>query len=319
MLIVCPNCATSYQVDPSSLSGAGRSVRCLRCRKVWFASNPGALTDIAHAHREDVNIYTASNSVAGLAEPPVPTLQTPQQPPIAALPPEMPVVAELPGEAAGWDDRGPAPRPDLHAEPPPSPTAAIEPAPAHAPGESNSVPPLSVAPPLPENVEAVAARRIRRRPPARRKSGWPVPGLSTTILLLLAINAGLIAFRADIARLLPQTASLYAAIGLPVNLRGLVFTEIATRKDAQDGVQMLVVEGVIKSNSRRASEVPRIRFSVRNTRGQEIYTWTALPSRNVLAPGATLAFRSRLASPPPESHEVLVRFFNRRDLVAGIQ
>jgi hypothetical protein len=32
-----------------------------------------------------------------------------------------------------------------------------------------------------------------------------------------------------------------------------------------------------------------------------------------------LPFRSRLASPPPETHAVLVRFFNKRDLVAGIQ
>ncbi len=65
--------------------------------------------------------------------------------------------------------------------------------------------------------------------------------------------------------------------------------------------------------------MPRIRFSVRNAAGQEIYSWTALPARNALAAGATMPFRSRLASPPPESHEVLVRFFNRRDLVAGIQ
>ena len=57
-----------------------------------------------------------------------------------------------------------------------------------------------------------------------------------------------IAWRADIVRFLPQTASLYAAIGLPVNLRGLVFTDIVTRKETQDGVPMLVVEGVIKSN-----------------------------------------------------------------------
>jgi hypothetical protein len=169
-----------------------------------------------------------------------------------------------------------------------------------------------------EDVETAAARRIRR-PPQRRRSRWTVPGVSTTILLLLAVNAGLIGFRADIVRWLPQTASLYAAVGLPVNLRGLAFTEIVTRRDTQDGVQMLLVEGVITSNSRRTTEVPRIRFAVRNARGQEIYTWTALPTRNVIAPGATMPFRSRLASPPPEAHEVLVRFFNRRDLVAGLQ
>lgn len=319
MLIVCPNCATSYQVDPSSLGGTGRSVRCVRCRKVWFASSPGALTDLARAHREDLNIYMAANSVAGLAQLSVPPSEvSPAESPIPSPAPELPLAAAaepFPVEAAMRDDRGPAPLPQ--AEEPPSFPSAIEKAPPPLSVVADPAPPEPIAA-MPENVEVVAARRIRR-PPPRRKPRWPVPGLSTTILLLLAINAGLIGFRADIARLLPQTASLYAAIGLPVNLRGLVFSEIATRKDTQDGVPVLVVEGVIKSNSRRTAEVPRIRFSVRNAAGLEVYSWTALPSRNVLAPGATLPFRSRLASPPPESHEVLVRFFNRRDLVAGLQ
>src|SRR5215470_20287312 len=38
MLIHCPTCATSYEVKPSSLGAVGRSVRCVRCRTVWFAS-----------------------------------------------------------------------------------------------------------------------------------------------------------------------------------------------------------------------------------------------------------------------------------------
>jgi hypothetical protein len=80
-----------------------------------------------------------------------------------------------------------------------------------------------------------------------------------------------------------------------------------------------VVEGNIASASTRAVEVPRLRFSVRNRSGQEVYAWTALPTRTVLAPGETLPFRSRLASPPPDARDVLVRFFNRRDLVAGLK
>jgi len=146
-----------------------------------------------------------------------------------------------------------------------------------------------------------------------------MPGWGTAVLLLITINIGLIAWRVDIVRLLPQTASIYAAIGLDVNLRGLAFTELVTRKETQDGVQMLLIEGVIKSNSRYPTDVPRLRFAVRNAKGQEIYTWTAVPARNQIAPGATMPFRTRLASPPPDSQAVLVRFFNRRDLVAGVQ
>jgi len=120
-----------------------------------------------------------------------------------------------------------------------------------------------------------------------------------------------------VVRLVPQTASLYAALGLPVNLRGLTFGNVTTAIETQDGVQVLVIEGTIASASTRAVEVPRLRFSVRNHRGQEVYAWTALPSRGALSPGETLPFRSRLASPPPDMREVLVRFFNRRDLVAS--
>ncbi len=53
MLIVCPNCATSYRVEPSSLGAAGRSVRCVRCRTIWFAREPGALAAVTRDFRVD--------------------------------------------------------------------------------------------------------------------------------------------------------------------------------------------------------------------------------------------------------------------------
>lgn len=36
MPIVCPHCATAYNLDAEKL-GAGRSVRCARCKEVWMA------------------------------------------------------------------------------------------------------------------------------------------------------------------------------------------------------------------------------------------------------------------------------------------
>src|SRR5579862_5338386 len=38
MLIVCPTCATSYDVELASLQPNGRQVRCVRCRTVWRAA-----------------------------------------------------------------------------------------------------------------------------------------------------------------------------------------------------------------------------------------------------------------------------------------
>ncbi len=220
--------------------------------------------------------------------------------------PQAPTAESSPHLAAGWPDQDPLPA--AH-EP-----ITISDAPMLAPMAQDATLPADAT--LGEDIETFAARRASR---ASRRSRWPLPGLPIAILALIALNAALIAWRADVVRVAPQTASLYAAIGLPVNLRGLSFADVATATETHDGVQVLVVEGTIASASARVVEVPRLRFSVRNPGGQEVYTWTALPARSLLAPGETLAFRSRLASPPPDARDVLVRFFNRRDIVAGIQ
>jgi predicted Zn finger-like uncharacterized protein len=307
MLIVCPSCATSYQVETSSLGATGRSVRCVRCRKVWFASNTEAMAAIAASHREDMAALTGAGATGGWAD---------GEPPGGAPAPDD--GPDRPAEdALDRDDRGPAPPPEpVDYQVPPQPVAA-EDAPPLVPSDPEAAPEAAVEPVV-ENIESVAARRIRRPPPRPKSVRW-LPGWGTAILALIAINIGLIAWRAEIVRHMPQMAALYATIGLDVNLRGLVFTDVVTRKETQDGVPMLVVEGVIKSASKRQVDVPRLRFAIRNAQGNEVYSWTALPTRNVIAPGATMPFRTRLASPPPDASAVLVRFFNRRDMLAGVQ
>ena len=346
MLIVCPNCATSYQVDSASLGSTGRSVRCVRCRNVWFARDPSALPAIADAHRSDMQTLAASIAAVArgevdpqMAVPNGPLEETPapahspsedgRERPYAIEAEASTTDTEMPAGAFGPVDAGTEP---VAGEPDPwsSDPIAVADAPGLAPMEQGAALPAdpaldqsvgrhigqSQAPggTLGEDIET-AARRSRRK----RGSHWMLPGLPVAILALLALNAALIHWRANVVRMAPQTASLYAAIGLPVNLRGLAFNDVTTTIESHDGVQVLVVEGKIASASQRPVEVPRLRFSVRNRSGQEVYAWTALPGRNGLAPGETLTFRSRLASPPPDAREVLVRFFNRRDLVAGVQ
>ena len=59
--------------------------------------------------------------------------------------------------------------------------------------------------------------------------------------------------------------------------------------------------------------------ALRNAAGAEVYAWTAQPSQPVLPAFETMPFRSRLASPPAEGHDIQVRFFTRRDAVAGLR
>ena len=315
MLIVCPNCATSYRVDTSSLGAGGRSVRCVRCRNVWFVSDPTALAAIAQAHREEVSSLALSESSGALAAASVP----PAEDEIVAV--DAPDALSPAAEPEGFEATAPATEPAVAAEWP-EPDALPQAQEPIAIADASALAPIQSSAPLPadplpgEDIESFAARLAPR---GKRRRRWSLPVLPIAILALIALDAALIAWRADVVRVAPQTASLYAALGLPVNLRGLSFNDVATATETHDGVLVLVVEGTIASASTRVVEVPRLRFSVRNAAGQEIYAWTALPTRSILPPGETLAFRSRLASPPPDARHVLVRFFNRHDLVAGAQ
>ncbi|HEY1363471.1 MAG TPA: zinc-ribbon domain-containing protein [Xanthobacteraceae bacterium] len=321
MLIVCANCSTSYQVDASLLGAAGRSVRCVRCRRMWFAHDPAELAAIAQAHRRDVSALTGGLATADPgASVAIFAIEDSQASPAAGDPGgigDLPLHPPLPVEPAG--DRGEKEMPSAEAapsgalpEPQPQEAIAMVAAPALAPLQPSVR--LSASLPAAEDIETVAARRGPGAGP-----WWSLPALPLILLALLALDTALVAWRTEVVRAAPQTAPLYAAIGLPVNLRGLSFLDVRTGSDSSDGIPVLVVDGTIASASRQAVGVPRLRFSVRNAGGQEVYVWTALPDRSNLAPGERLDFHSRLVSPPPDSRDVLVRFLDRRDIVAGAQ
>ena len=118
-------------------------------------------------------------------------------------------------------------------------------------------------------------------------------------------------------RLQPQTASFYKLVGLDVNLRGLVFKDVKVTTETVEGKPMLVIEGVIVGEARKTVEIPRLRFSVRDAQGAEIYAWNSVLEQTTLKPGDRAAFRSRLASPPAEGKSIDIRFFNKRDIAGG--
>jgi len=170
--------------------------------------------------------------------------------------------------------------------------------------------------PLEATRSAVGWRHVGR---ARHWSPprWPMSRLHTGILALLIVDCILVGWRGNVVRAFPQTDSFYKLVGLPVNPRGLAFDGITTTTEQHKGVSILVVEGNIVNSARKFVDVPRLKFVVRNAARQEIYSWTAIPSRTLLPPGEAVSFRTRLASPPPEAHDLLLRFVDRRDIVVS--
>ena len=282
MLIACPTCSTSYKIDPASLGRDGRTVRCGRCKNLWFAALPSPVAGFV------ADVIAEAEAREG---PPAPAAATGTVD-IDDFGQETPHAAEA--SASGESD-------GLTQEAIPA---------ADAP---SLIPPMTETPVTEARAEdaGFAARRVRmhaKRKEKRKSSKW-----TALILVLLGFNVALIGARNEVVRFVPQTASLFAAIGLPVNLRHLTFEDVKIIKEENDSVPVLVVEGMIASQSNKPVEVPRIRFAVRNATNQEIYAWTTRPSRSILEPGQKLPFRSRLASPPAEASDVMVRFVNGND------
>lgn len=174
------------------------------------------------------------------------------------------------------------------------------------------------APAAVDEVSEPQERPARRPLPVR-----PSPRKSQRHSLAVAACAAIAAFailavtaRAVVVRAMPSLNGFYAAIGMPVNLRGLEFRGVRTASELQDGIAVLVIEGDVVNIAKRAVEVPRLRLAVLGNGGQELYSWTTLLPRSTLAEDEKVSFRSRLASPPPDGKEVLVRFLTRNDLTS---
>jgi predicted Zn finger-like uncharacterized protein len=306
MLIVCPSCATSYMIDPAALPAAGRNVRCARCKTTWFAGGPKPGPEV-NAFVDGVIAEAEAKS----AEP-APHVPRPRVP--------EPPADDFGDEPAHPIDAAPEPPPE-HEMSAAAPVAEVSVVPAaEAPSVVPTIPQMrqgetSAASLDDSEAENFAIRRERlrtRRENKRRSSRW-----TAIILVLVAFNVAVVGARNEVVRYLPQTASLFAAIGMPVNLRNLKFENVSIAKTTENGVPTLMVDGLIVASGNASTEVPRLRFSIRNAAGHEIYTWTALPTRSILEPGEKLEFHSRLASSPADAADVLVRFFTAQDAAAS--
>lgn len=323
MLIVCPSCATSYMIDPASVGANGRAVRCARCRSTWFV-NPGksAGTPNVSAFVSGVIAEAEAEASSGKIEsgkiesPPVfdAAPNTAPEPPAdqpPSLAPEAGAAFEPSATEPSFEDAAPPVFAHDAAEPPTIADApSLVPPDAHDGGDAADVT---------EHDERAdyAARRARmraKRQKDRRNARWVA-----LVLLLLGVNIAIVAGRHQIVRYLPQTASLFASIGLPVNLRNLEFEGIKISKETQDGVSILIIEGNIVNTVGTATDVPRLRFAARNASGQEVYTWSMQPARSILGPGDSLPFTSRLAAPPADAVDILVRFFTKQDVASGMK
>lgn len=278
MQIVCPNCTTSYAVNPATFGAAGRTVRCARCKEVWHATPESlapeprqpAMATGPNEPDEDLSAWgVTAEDDSDMPEVDSPSIST-------RLPVEAPAVAPPPAEDADWSVMT---RQDA------------------------------------EPADAVPAG-WRRRVPAMPHLRVGRHALPVATAAMAALTLALMIWRTDVVKLFPQTALFYQGLGLDVNVRGLAFKDVKVSTETVDGKPVMLIEGLIVSETRVPTAMPRLRFVLRDEKGTEIYAWSAVLEQPGLNPGDKAWFKSRLASPPAEGRSLDVRFFNTHD-VAG--
>jgi predicted Zn finger-like uncharacterized protein len=200
--------------------------------------------------------------------------------------------------------------PEPH-EPEAAPPEPVElaPAPEPAAAEESAAEPTAEAPAplagddLPKAFRSRAEEERRLRRAAFAGAIWA----GAAVVLAALVGAALL-FREDVVRAWPQTASAYAAIGLPVNPVGLVIEQVKAEPSLQNGHATLAVSGVIRSVTDRSITAPPLRISLLNGQGKAVAGQIDALANARVPPGETRHFVTAIVDPPFSAQVLQVDF-----------
>ncbi len=306
MRITCPNCDSAFQLARGALGATGRKVRCSRCGMVWHATPVSDESELAALPKETASRFpepSVDEWRAALQED-----DTPARPP--AAPPDDGTGVVVPFRS-----------PESAAAEAPDPGEASPPGADAGDSDSSGESPVIDADVagFDADTDAEAKPKRTRKPVMKRRITPPRRMFSSPIILMISsgfvlfVVAGALFSRETVVRMFPDIASLYAVVGLEVNLRGLAFENVATRRELDGSTPVLVIEGVIASVDEADDRpVPPIRFALLSSAGREVYAWTMDPPKTLLTPRDRVSFASRLPAPPEAAVDVQVRFTDKR-------
>lgn len=165
---------------------------------------------------------------------------------------------------------------------------------------------FEAAAPVAEAAEAAPRARARWMDRLAVAGGWL--GL---VIVILVIGWAAVSYRQQVATLWPQSATLYSALGLPVNARGIAFTDVTYHRETEDRQTVLAVTGKLVNISGREIAVPQVRVTLTGDDGRELYHWDFTPDVAVLRAGQSVDFLTRLSSPPDAARHLKLQFADK--------
>ena len=196
-----------------------------------------------------------------------------------------------------------------HHQPPPEALAELEavaaPPPTQGVPRAERVEPQLERPALEETghrIQLPALARPRRRP-------WVVVGW-LVLLVIIGSAAGAAVWERDaVIRAWPPSARLYALFGLAVPQPGDALKVTArARRDEENGVPRLVIEGEVANISPEAQSVPRLKVELTDAGNRVLQSWSFDVGAERLLPGASVPFTTSVARPSDAATGMSVTF-----------
>lgn len=150
-------------------------------------------------------------------------------------------------------------------------------------------------------------------PPAPAGKFWQRPwfltaGWAVLIAMVLVIGAIASVYRHQVVAAWPQSASVYAKLGMKVPSSGLKIGNTKNSMEMRGGRLVLTVSGALTNVAARELPVPQIRIGLVDREKREVYHWTVAPDAITLKPGQSTHFVTQLSNPQEGVADVQVRF-----------
>jgi len=191
-------------------------------------------------------------------------------------------------------------------------------APQPEPAEPEIAPEPAPEPPRPQRAAYVApaAQETYEEEEEAKPPRAPLPlgklavagGWLGLVAAVLVIGWAAVSYRQEIATIWPQSSSLYSALGLKVNARGIAFSGVSRRYETEDDQVVLAVSGDIVNVSTRELAVPPVQVTLTGQDQRALYHWSFTPEAATLKPGQSVHFLTRLSNPPGAARHLELRF-----------
>lgn len=151
-------------------------------------------------------------------------------------------------------------------------------------------------------IQLPALAEPRRRP-------WVTVGWVVLLLLVGVAAGGAVWERDAVIRTWPPSARLYALVGLATRQPADVLKVTAqARRDEENGVPRLVIEGEVANISPDAQSVPKLKVELTDAAKHVVQSWSFDVSTERLLPGASVPFTTSVARPSDAATGMSVTF-----------